>query len=246
MKCSFSGSSVPTDKLFLLYYPPAGAHEKWSKSFFAAARAREALAATIGHLHSFYLRHVIGRRIVPGLLAVAAGLSLLASWALRGLAGWGEMGFLSRYGVPALALALLLFGMPRVRAFLSRLRIWREGCREIVSRELAAIREVVDGLPEDPDAEDAAAVMRRECPDTLSQIAFQGHNFKAFTYMDFVLSPKMRHPGEKGELPGLHSPYQDAYYVGEVVYTNWRMFKSDRRTIVDPRFDGSGGRRGVI
>jgi hypothetical protein len=30
------------------------------------------------------------------------------------------------------------------------------------------------------------------------------------------------------------------------VYDGWRMFQRDRRDFSDPRFAGSGGRRGVI
>jgi hypothetical protein len=246
MDCSFSGHPVPTDKLFVLYYPPAAAHEKWDKSFFAAARAREALTATRQHLESFFLRHVVTGKVVPGVLALAAGLGVLVAWGLAVFAGWREMGFAGRYLPPSLALVLILFGTSRLLAFLYRWGIWRNGCREQVADELATIRGIIDGIPEDPDAEEAAAVMRRECPDTLSEIAFHGNNFKAFTYMDFVLSPKLRHPGDKTELPHLHSLYRDAYYVGEVVYDNWRMFHKDRRMVADPRFVGSGGRRGVI
>ncbi len=246
MDCSFSGQPVPTDKLFVLYYPPAAAHEKWDKSFFAAARAREALAATREHLQSFFLRHVVTRKLVPGVLALLGGLGVAVAWALAGFARWGEMGFASRYPIPLLALVLILFGKSRLRAFLHRWRTWRNGCREQVADELAAILGIIGGLPDDPDAEEAAAAMRRECPDALSEIAFQRSNFKAFTYMDFVLSPKLRHPGHKAELPDMHSLFRDAYYVGEVVYDNWRMFQKDRRIPTDPRFVGSGGRRGVI
>ena len=246
MNCSFSGLPVPTDKLFVLYYPPAGSHEKWDKAFFAAARAREALAATRDHLESFFTRHVVTRKFVPGLLALAAGLAVLGTWANAAVSGWEGMGLGTRYAPPVAALVPVLFGRARLRAFLRRWKIWRNGCREAVEAELAAIGLITKGLPKDPDAEEAAAVMRRECPDALSEIAFQDSNFKAFTYMDFVLSPKLRHPGDKAELPQLHSLYRDAYYVGEVVYDNWRMFRNDRRRVIDPRFVGSGGRRGVI
>ncbi len=246
MNCCFSGRPVPTDKLFILYYPPAAAHETWDKSFFAAARAREALAATREHLESFFTRHVVSRDTLPGIVATAAGLAVLATWLGMASGGWSDMGFARRYLLPAVGLPLLLVGRPRLRAFLYRWRVWRSVAREKVAEELAAIRTVIDDLSEDPDAEDAAAVMRRECPEALSEIAFFGSNFKAFTYMDFVLCPKFRHPVDQAELPQRHSPYRDAYYVGEVVYDNWRMFQRDRRLTVDPRFVGSGGRRGVI
>ena len=246
MDCSFSGKPIPTDKLFVLYYPPAAAHEKWDKSFFAAARAREALAATLKHLQGFFPGHVVTLSVVPGVLAFAAGAAALGAWAFAVSSNWSEMGFASRYLAPLPGLVLVLFGRTRLRAFLERWRIWRSGCREQVADELKAIRDIIDALPEDPDAEEAAAVMRRECPDALSQIAFQGNNFKAFTYMDFVLGPKLRHPGDRAELPQMHSLFRDAYYVGDIVYENWRMFQKDRRMTSDPRFVGSGGRRGVL
>ena len=246
MDCSFTGHPVPTDKLFVLYYPPSGSHEKWDRSFFAAARAREALSATVRDLQQFFVRHVVTTRVLPGVVTLVAGLGVIAVWIAAGLAGWSEMGFLSRYLPPTAGLVMLGFGKSRVRAFLQRWKLWRNGCREQVKRELKEITAVIGTLPGDPDAEEAAMVMRRECPDALSEVAFHGHNFKAFTYMDYILSPKLRHPEDRAELPQMHSPYRDAYYVGEVVFENWRMFQQDRRTIVDPRFAGSGGRRGVI
>jgi hypothetical protein len=47
-------------------------------------------------------------------------------------------------------------------------------------------------------------------------------------------------------LPAGHNLNRDAYYVGNIVYDGWRMFQRDRRDFSDPRFAGSGGRRGVI
>ena len=246
MDCSFSGLPVPTDKLFVLYYPPAAAHEAWDKSFYAAARAREALAAVREALESFFPRYVVTRRVVPGVLALLATAAVLAFWADGVLSGWSEAGAAARYLPPLAALALGLVAKSRLGAFRERLGIWRGGCKATVAAELAAFRRVLADIPDDPDAEEAAAIMRRECPDPVSQIAFHGNNFKAFTYMDFVLSPKLRHPADPSELPPMHSLYRDAYYVGEVVYDNWRTFQKDRRTPTDPRFIGSGGRRGVI
>lgn len=246
MNCSFSGRPVPTDKLLVLYYPPAAAHETWDKSFFAAARAREALAAAREQLEAFFGRHVVTRGFVPGALAGLAGLGVLVTWLVMAVRGWGAMGVAGRYVMPLLAVVLIFVGQSRLRAFLERWRIWRGGCRATVARELAAVRTILDSLPEDPDAEEAATVMRRECPADFSEIAFQRSNFRAFTYLDFVLSPRLRHPADRAELPQAHSLYRDAYYVGEVVYDSWRMFQKDRRLTVDPRFVGSGGRRGVI
>ena len=48
------------------------------------------------------------------------------------------------------------------------------------------------------------------------------------------------------ELPDKHSLHRDAYSVGDLVYDNWRIFHKDDREVEDPRFVGSGGRRGVI
>ncbi len=246
MNCSFSGRSVPIDKLFVLYYPPAAAHQAWDKSFYAAARAREALAAIREDLERFFPRHVATGKIAPGLVGFLAGFALVVYWGMAVYTGWAGMEFAQRYLFPLLALALLLFGGSRLRAFLDRWRAWRQGGRDTVLQELATIRRILEELPEDPDAEEAAAFMRRECPAIVSELAFYGTNYRAFTYMDFVLSPKLRHPDEKKELPQEHSPYRDAYYVGEVVYDNWRTFHKDRRRMADPRFAGSGGRRGVI
>lgn len=246
MNCSFSGRSIPIDKLFVLYYPPAAAHEAWDKSFYAAARAREALAAIREELEAFFPRRVATGKIALGLLGFLAGLAVAVYWGTAIDTGWAGMGFAQRYLVPLLALALLQFGGSRLRAFLERGWVWRHGGRDTVVQELAAIRKILEELPDDPDAEEAAAILRRECPEVISELAFYGTNYRAFTYMDFVLSPKLQHPDEQKELPQEHSPYRDAYYVGEVVYDNWRTFHKDRRRMTDPRFAGSGGRRGVI
>lgn len=246
MNSSFSGQSVPVDKRFVLCYAPAAAHEDWDKSYYAAARAREALAAIRDDLESFFWRFVVTRRVVPGALSLLAAIAVLAWWALSTFGRWTELGFAVRYLPPFVALVFLVIASSRLAAFRKRLSMWRGSCKAVVADELAAIREIVETLPEDPDAEEAAEVVRRECPGPISEIAFYGHNFKAFTYMDFVLSPKLRHPAEKADLPQKHSLYRDAYYVGDVVYDNWRMFQKDRRAHVDPRFVGSGGRRGVI
>ena len=246
MKCSFTGQSVPTDKLFLLYYPPDAAHETWEKSTFAAARAREAVGEARQCLVSFFWRYVAGGRSLLGLLMVLGGLALFGAWIHSALRGWGELDLAARYLAPAVLLVVTLVGSTWVSAFLGRWNLWRRGCKQAVAGELAAVSRVMSDLPGDPDAEQAAAIMRRKVPDVISEVAFFGRNFKAFTYMDFVLGPKLRNPVDRSELPQEHSQYRDAYYVGEVVYDNARMFQQDRRTTVDPRFVGSGGRRGVI
>ena len=246
MICSYSGRPVPKEKLFILYYPPAAAHETWDKSVFAAARAREALQAAVAELESFYSRYVVSKKLYPGLSAAAGGLALLAFWIFRLLAAGSETGVPERYFLPFVGLVLLGFGRLRLRAFLGRLRAWKRQGKETAAAELAAFKARLAELPDDPDAEEAANLMRRECPAVLSEIAFQGVNYRAFTYLDFVLFPKLKHPARKDDLPNAHSLYRDAYYVGDVVYDGWRVFQKDRRGIEDPRFVGSGGRRGVI
>lgn len=246
MICSYSGRPAPKEKLFVLYYPPAAAHEAWDKSVFAAARAREALRAAVAELESFYWRRVVTKKLYPGLAAAAAGLALLGFWGVRLFAAGGESSAAFRYLPLFAGLILLGFGHFRLRAFLHRLSVWKRRGKATVEAELAAVKTRLAELPDDPDAEEAADVMRRECPDVLSEIAFQGVNYRAFTYLDFVLFPKLKHPARKEDLPGEHSLYRDAYYVGGVVYDSWRVFQKDRRGAEDPRFVGSGGRRGVI
>ncbi len=246
MICSYSGRPAPQEKLFILYYPPAAAHEAWDKSVFAAARAREALQAAVAELESFYSRYVVSKQLYPGLLAAAAGLALLGFWIFRLLAAGSESGVLVRYFLPFAGLTLLGFARFRLRAFLRRLSAWKRRGKETVKAELSAVKARLAELPDDPDAEEASDVMRRECPAVLSEIAFQDVNYRAFTYLDFVLFPKLKHPTRKDDLPDEHSLYRDAYYVGDVVYDSWRVFQKDRRGIADPRFVGSGGRRGVI
>ena len=246
MDCSFSGKSVPADKLFVLYYPPAAAHETWDKSFFAAARAREALSQAVASLESFFWRYVATSGMIKGMALMVAGVALLALWAYLAFSGWEGMGFAARYLLLLTALVVTLLGRSRLRACIARWKIWAGGVRETVATELAAIRRVIGDLPRDPDAEEAAAIMRRKFPGAMSEIVFWGRNFRAFTYMDFVLAPKLRHPADARDLPERHSLYRDAYYVGDVVYDNVRMFHRDRRLPTDPRFVGSAGRRGVI
>jgi hypothetical protein len=246
MTCSYSGRPVPTEKLFVLYYPPSAAHETWDKSVFAAARAREALKAAVEELESFHSRYVVSEKFYPGLFAAIGGLALLAFWGFQLLTAGSETGVLIRYFLPFVAVILLGFGRFRVKAFLARLNAWKTRGSETVKAELEAIQSRLTELPDDPDAEQASDLMRRECPEVISEIAFQGANYRAFTYLDFVLFPKLEHPFAKEDLPDEHSMYRDAYYVGDVVYDSWRVFQKDRRGIDDPRFAGSGGKRGVI
>ncbi len=246
MICSYSGRPVPTEKLFVLYYPPGATHETWDKSVFAAARAREALKAAVEELESFHSRYVVSGKFIPGLLAAVAGLAILGFWTFRVFGSDGETGVLIRYFLPFVGVILLAFGRFRLKAFLNRLNAWTTSGKQTVKAELEAIKARLKELPDDPDAEQASDLMRRECPEVVSAIAFQGANFRAFTYLDFVLFPKLKHPSKKEELPGDHSMYRDAYYVGDVVYDGWRVFQKDRRGIDDPRFAGSAGKRGVI
>ena len=149
-------------------------------------------------------------------------------------------------GISILSVAFTLLGITYLRRVIRLLRRWRDSGRSVVYSELREIRESIANLPENPTAEDAADIMRRRCPEVISQIAFEGSYFHAFTYLDFVMFPKLKHPGKAKDLPSKHSLNRDAYYVGDLVYDNWRVFHKDDRDIEDPRFVGSDGRRGVI
>lgn len=247
MKCCFSGQETPTSKLFLLYYPPTMAHEKWDKSVYAAARAGEALRQTVKRLRTFFWRYVVGPKLVAGIVIGLAGLVLFALWLDMASNAWQDAGFFQRYVQLLFALLLVSFGAFRLRRFLRRFRRWRKEGRNTVAREIEEIEKEITAIrDEDPTAEQAASVMRRRCPEIISQLAFDGTYFHAFTYMDFVLYPQLKHPASREELPGAHSLNRDAYYVGDVVYDHWRLFHKDDRELEDPRFAGSGGRRGVI
>ncbi len=246
MTCSFSGENIPTNKLFVLYYPPSMAHLNWSHSAYAAARAREAITASREELKDFEKRYVVGPHFHLHMGIGALGLALLAFWAWTMAMRLDQAGFVSLFLTPFIGIVLTLYGRFRYKAFAERKRLWKETGAEEARQELAEIDRLAAGLPQDPSAEEAAAIMRRECPEVFSQIAFQGANFRAFTYLDFVLYRQLKNPTQKEELPAQHSLNRDAYYVGEVVYDSWRTFHRDRRDIVDPRFVGSGGRRGVI
>jgi hypothetical protein len=246
MTCCFSGSEVPTDKLFVLYYPPTMVHQKWEKSVYAAARARDALRVTASQLRTFYKNYVVGKKLLTGLAIGAVGLVIFAHWLQSASAFWDELGLFRKYVQLLLALTFVSFGSFRLRRFLRRLRAWRLKARETVGKELQEIEEQIAKMPEDPTAEQAAVVMRRPCPDVVSELAFEGSYFHAFTYMDFVMFPQLKNPGSAQELPDKHSLNRDAYYVGDLVYDNWRLFQKDDRDLVDPRFVGSGGKRGVI
>lgn len=247
MKCCFSGRETPTEKLFILYYPPTMAHQTWEKSVFAAARASEALRQTLASLRSFFWRYVVGWKFPVGMAIGLVGLALFAEWLDIAGRAWAEAGFLRRYVQLFLALLLVSFGAFRLRRFLRRFRAWRHGGSSTVKQELEEIEKAISSIgEEDPTAEQAAVVMRRRCPDVVSAIAFDGTYFNAFTYMDFVMFPQLKHPASREELPGSHSLNRDAYYVGDIVYPHWRVFHKDDRELEDPRFVGSGGRRGVI
>jgi hypothetical protein len=242
----FSGKEIPAHKLLILYYPPSHVHFDWDKSVYAAARAGEALEELTASLRSFRKRHVLGRKPAMGFVLAAAGVAVLVHWAATVVLHWPEASFFSRYIEPLFAGVLLLFARFRLGALTRRRRRWKQDGRETVNAELKAIQEAVAQMPDDPSAEQAAAVLRRRCPDVISEIAFDGTYFRAFTYMDFLFYPQLKHPSAREELPTKHSLNRDAYYVGNVVYDGWRLFHKDQPELVDPRFVGSGGRRGVI
>jgi hypothetical protein len=246
MTCCFSGEEVPTEKLFVLYYPPSMAHHGWDQSVYAAAHAKHALAAAVDGLKSFHGRYVVGKDLWPGVAAAVTGLALFAIWLATSVPQWLSVGFAQKFLLPFVALIVTAVGFQRLRAFLRRNRLWKNSGRQVVDEEIRALKAAIAELPEDPTAEEAAVVMRRPCPDVLSELAFQGTYFRAFTYLDFVMYPQLSHPTRQEELPSGHNLNRDAYYVGNIVYDGWRMFQRDRRDFSDPRFAGSGGRRGVI
>lgn len=245
MICCFSKQEVPTDKLLLLYYPPSMAHHSWDHSVYACARAREALAEVRRCLRSLYPRYVVGSKFLVGLGVGLAGLLLLGGWAWL-LATKESAGFAVRWLLPLAGAILFLFGWIRFRGFRRRSHLWKNKGKAVAAEELRAIDEAIAAMPDDPTAEQAATVLRRQCPEVLSEITFHGTYFRAFTYLDFVMYPQLRHPAKREELPDKHSLNRDAYYVGDIVYDGWRMFQKGQRELADPRFAGSGGRRGVI
>ncbi len=246
MKCCFSGSETPVEKLLVLYYPPTMAHQGWEKSVYAAARAREVVKQTIRRLEGCFWRYVVGKKLLVGLLVGALGLAVLLSWGRTALSAWDQTGFFTRYGPPLVALMLMAFAWFRLRRFLNRMRRWKAEGKKVVADELTELKQEAASMPDDPTAEEAAHIMRRQCPDVVSELAFDGTYFRAFTYMDFVMFPQLKHPVRREELPDKHSLQRDAYYVGDIVYDSWRVFQKDQRELIDARFAGSGGRRGVI
>jgi hypothetical protein len=80
MTCCFSGEEVPTEKLFVLYYPPSMAHHGWDQSVYAAAHAKHVLAAAVDGLQTFHGRYVIGKNLWLGVAIAVAGLALFAIW----------------------------------------------------------------------------------------------------------------------------------------------------------------------
>jgi|GEM_PF-2470036 len=246
MNSSFTGQEIPTDKLFVLYYPPAMAHYSWTKSAYAAARASEAVDHVLDQLASFHRRYVTGPNLMLHLLVGLIGIALLGYWGYVLATGWEQANFVQAFIAPFAGVTLLLFGRQRYKAYSQRKTLWADSAEADIRSELEEIRKLKTELADDPSADDAASILRRKCPEALSEIAFQGQNFHAFTYLDFVLYPQLKNPVEKEELPAQHSLNRDAYYVGDTVFDSWRTFHRDRREVIDPRFVGSGGKRGVI
>lgn len=246
MRCHLSGRETPTDKLFVLYYPPPMVHYDWDKSVYATARAGEALRQTKASLKSFYWRFTVSWKLPIGLTVVLVGMTLGYLW-IQSITGQKlDLSFFQKYAMPLMTTVFLLSGFARLRDFLMRYRMWKTLGRQTVNEELHAIEDALAQLPEDPTAEQAASFLRRQCPDVISELAFEGTYFHADTYLDFVMYRHLRNPSKREDLPEKHSLNRDAYYVGEIVYDGWRLFHQDTREVVDPRFVGSGGRRGVI
>ena len=246
MKCCLSGKEIPTDKLLILYYPPSHSHYDWDKSVYAAARAGAALQQLAETLRSFRKRFVLGAKPVVGFVLAAIGLAILLHWGLAIVSNWSGSGFFFRYIEPLIAGIFLLFARFRISALMRRKRRWSADGKKAVDDELSEIEAAMAAMAEDPSAEEAAVVLRRKCPDVVSEIAFAGSYFRAFTYMDFLFYPQLKHPTAKEELPDKHSLNRDAYYIGSVVYDGWRLFHKNQPELIDPRFVDSGGRRGVI
>lgn len=247
MKCCFSGRETPTEKRFVLYYPPAMVHQKWEKSVYACGRAGETIKETVERLQSFFKLYVLDSKVISRLAMGVVGVVLFLLWLEAAYVSRVESGLLARWGQLLAAIILMSIGVFHLRRFLGRLHRWKESGRQVVLEELNEIGKLSAGLSSDPKAEEVALVMRRRCPDVISQIAFEGSSFHAFTYLDFVLFPELKHPASEKELPGNHSLNRDAYYVGDLVYDSWRVFhKDDRNLDDDPRFAGSDGRRGVL
>lgn len=246
MTCSFTGQEIPTDKLFVLYYPPSMVHLNWSHSVYAAARAREALKAVSDELQGFRARYVVGPSFYLHMGIGVVGLGLLAYSGFTLATRASEAGFLSLFVAPFVGLILTLYGRFRYRAYAARKALWNESGKAAAEKELQEIQAAIQNMDGDPTAETAAPIMRRECPEVFSAIAFQGANFRAFTYLDFVLFRQLKNPTQKEDLPEQHSLNRDAYYVGDTVYDSWRTFQRNHTETEDPRFVGSGGKRGVL
>tara|TARA_Y100000588_G_C14276758_1_gene934726 strand:- start:5436 stop:6176 length:741 start_codon:yes stop_codon:yes gene_type:complete len=246
MRCCFSGRETPAEKRFILYYPPAMAHQKWERSVYACASAGETIRETVERLRSFFRRYVFNSKVISRLAAGVVGMVLFLLWLRAAYVNWMALGPLVHWVHLVVSIILMSIGVFHLRRFLARLHSWKESGRQVVLEELDQIGKMSAGLSDDPTAEEVALVMRRRCPDVVSQIAFEGSNFHAFTYLDFILFPELKHPANEKELPDEHSLNRDAYYVGELVYDSWRVFHKDDRHLDDPRFAGSDGRRGVL
>ena len=129
MTCCFSGEEVPTEKLFVLYYPPSMAHHGWDQSVYAAAHAKHALAAAIETLRDFHSRYVVGKKLWGGVALAVAGLLLFVVWLATAVANWPQAGFAQKYLLPFAALMVTALGFQRLRAFLRRRRLWQTSGR---------------------------------------------------------------------------------------------------------------------
>jgi hypothetical protein len=146
MKCSFSGEEVPTEKLFVLYYPPSMAHQGWDQSVYAAARAKNALQAAIDGLKSFHGRNVVGKKLVLNILVLAAGLALFGVWFAFGVANWATAGFGLKYLLPLVGLALTGYGFLQLRAFMRRRALWQKSGASIgIARDRSRNQQAAPG-----------------------------------------------------------------------------------------------------
>ena len=113
------------------------------------------------------------------------------------MTNWSGSGFFFRYIEPLIAGVFLLFARFRISPLMRRKRRWSTEGKKAVDDELAEIKTAMAAMSEDPTAEEAAVVLRRKCPDVISEIAFDGSYFRAFTYMDFLFYPQLKHPTAK-------------------------------------------------
>ena len=110
MKCCFSGRETPTDKRFVLYYPPAMVHQKWEKSVYACGRAGETIKETVERLQSFFKLYVLSSKVISRLAIGVVGVVLFLLWLEAAYVSRVESGLLARWGQLLAAIILMSIG----------------------------------------------------------------------------------------------------------------------------------------